>query len=46
MLGSPPDWDFMIRKGVVQLTEIFDGMDVGIICVDHLIQVPAHIQLT
>jgi hypothetical protein len=38
--------DFLNRKAAVRLTEIFDGMDTGIICIDQLIQVAAYIQLT
>jgi hypothetical protein len=40
-IRQPPDWDFLNRKAAVQLTEIFGGMDMGVICIDQLIQVAA-----
>jgi hypothetical protein len=41
-----PDWDFQNKKAAVQLTEIFDGTYMGVMCIDQLIQVVACIQLT
>lgn len=41
-----PDWDFLNRKAAVQLIELYDGVHMGIICIDQHIEVAAYIQLT